>query len=242
MTVQSVIQQVCPFVGVNVPTTSVFSAGNPEFRTMQEMTALATEMAQRIAYDTRDWTALRKEVNYFGNGTQTAFDLPTDYKRMLLNSNVWRSTSTQNPMRFIADSDEWKQRRLAQETDARGEWTMKGGQMHIFPAMGVGVSATFDYLEKNCIALAGPPASVGEVFVADNDRFRLDERLLKLGMIWQWKAHKGSPYAEDMGTYSDAIVNDMGHDQPAPIIIGRMPLSANARVSTSWPAGWGPQP
>ena len=34
----------------------------------------------------------------------------------------------------------------------------------------------------------------------------IDERLLKLGMIWQWKANKGSPYAEDMGTYSDALV------------------------------------
>ena len=33
----------------------------------------------------------------------------------------------------------------------------------------------------------------------------LDERLLKLGMIWQWKAKKGSPYQEDLGTYGDAL-------------------------------------
>ena len=38
-------------------------------------------------------------------------------------------------------------------------------------------------------------------------------------MIWQWKANKGSPYAEDMGTYSDALVMIAGADSPAPIIM-----------------------
>jgi hypothetical protein len=44
--------------------------------------------------------------------------------------------------------------------------------------------------------------------------------LLKLGMIWQWKAQKGSPYAEDMGTYGDALTIAMGNDSPSPIIVG----------------------
>jgi hypothetical protein len=39
-------------------------------------------------------------------------------------------------------------------------------------------------------------------------------------MIWQWKAQKGSAYAEDMGTYGDALTYAMGHDSPAPIIVG----------------------
>ena len=50
--------------------------------------------------------------------------------------------------------------------------------------------------------------------MADGDSFVLDERLLKLGMIWQWKANKGSPYAEDMATYGDALVVHGGARQP----------------------------
>jgi hypothetical protein len=67
----------------------------------------------------------------------------------------------------------------------------------------------------------------GDQFTNDGDVFRIDERLLKLGMIWQWKANKGSPYAEDMGTYSDALVNIAGADTPAPII-----------VDSGWDRGW----
>jgi len=233
MPLLSVIKDVCAVVGVAIPQ-SIFSL-LPGNRTMQEMLALANEMVQRIAYDTRDWTRLRKTVTYNGDGTKTAFDLPNDYKRMLLTAQVWRSTSTQQPMMFVPDTDEWLRRRAAGTTTAfaHGEWTILGGQMHIFPAMPVGVSAYFAYLDKNCVALVG--GGYGDVFAADGDGFALDERLLKLGMIWQWKAQKGSPYAEDMGTYGDALTYAMGHDSPAPIIVGRSPISSNANVAYPWP-------
>jgi len=224
MTLLSVVKDVCATVGVLQPQ-SVFSniTGN---RTMQEMLSLANEMAQRIAYDYRDWTKLRTLTTIVGDGETTAFDLPANYKRMLLTSDVWLSTSTQTPMAFIADTEEWIKRRINEATFGTwGEWTMLGGQIHIWPAMAAAtdtmpaVTATFSYLDKNCIELAS--GGRGDAFMADNDRFALDERLLKLGMIWQWKAQKGSPYAEDMGTYGDALANVMGRDQPAPIILSR---------------------
>ena len=216
MSLLSVVKDVCAVVGVMMPST-VF--GNLQSnRTMQEMLALATEMAQRIAYDTRDWTMLRASVDYAGDGVTTAFNLPTNYKRMLLTTNVWRSTSTQQPMTFISDMDEWMRRRSYNENGAWGEWILVGDQILIEPVMGVGVTARHSYLDKNCVRLDG--GGYGDRFMTDNDSFRLDERILKLGMIYQWKANKGSPYAEDMATYGDAIANAMGHDQPAPIIIG----------------------
>ena len=236
MTLLSVVRDVCAVVGVLQPQ-SVFSSIT-ENRTMQEMLALANEMAQRIAYDTRDWTMLKKTQIYVGDAAlvppdppllptdppqvltgTTAFDLPVDYKRMLFTSSVWRTSSTQQAMKFIPDTDQWMHRRARNEAgSAWGEWTIIGGQMHIYAPMAVGVSAYFAYLDKNCIALNS--GGVGDVFTSDLDAFRLDERVLKLGMIWQWKAQKGSAYAEDLGTYGDALTNAMGHDSPAPIIVG----------------------
>jgi hypothetical protein len=267
MTLLSVVKDVCAVVGVAVPQ-SVFSniTGN---RTMQEMLALANEMAQRIAYDNRDWTVLRAMATMTGDavwtgipasslpadqvwvGGTTAFSLPANFKRLLLTSNVWRSTSTVQPMHFVPDTEEWMNRRARNASDwAWGEWTILGGQMHIWPAM-IGVKpaipqppladipavpatyAYFSYLDKNCINLAS--GGRGDVFMSDTDSFVLDERVLKLGMIWQWKAQKGASYAEDMGTYGDALGYAMGHDSPAPIILGRKPISASAAVAYPWP-------
>lgn len=231
MTILSVTKDVCATIGVLVPS-SVFSniAGN---RTMQEMLALANEMAQRIAYDTREWQRLKKVNIFTGNGTTQAFDLPANFKRMLLQANVWRSTSALQPMMFVPNQDEWLQRRALARYSAWGEWTMIGGQMLIWPVMATGVTATFPYLDKNCVALAG--GGFGDSFLADGDSFALDERLLKLGMIWQWKSQKGSPYAEDMGTYGDALTMAMGADSPAPIIAGSRPISASVRIAYPWP-------
>ena len=232
MTLLSVTKDVCAAVGVLIPPTSVFTSitGN---RTMQEMLSLANEMAQRISYDTREWTVLKVMAVMTGDGIKTAFDLPADYKRMLLTANVWRSTQTQFPMRFIVDTDEWIQRRAQGNYDTRGEWTIMGGKMHIQPVLKVGQTATFAYLHKNCITLAAGGA--GDAFMADGDSFVLGDRLLKLGMIWQWKAQKGTAYAEDMGTYGDALQTAMGKDSPSPIIIDRGPASRTVNVAYPWP-------
>jgi hypothetical protein len=138
MTLLSVVKDVCAAVGVLIPQ-SVFSnlTGN---RTMQEMLSLANEMAQRIAYDTRDWTMFKKALRCVG-GSELAldpadpltvgcsvFNLPANYKRMLLTSNVWRSTNAVSPMKFVSDADEWLRRRAQPIYDAYGEWTISDGR------------------------------------------------------------------------------------------------------------------
>ena len=229
MSLITVVRDVCAVVGVAAPVSVIAAIGSN--RTMFEMLACANEMAQRIAYDTRDWTELRKYHTFLGATVidpagdyyQNVYPLPADYKRMLLNTNLWRSTSTQRPMKFVDDPDDWLQRHLANDNDAPGSWTKFGGDIHLRPGLLPGETIQFVYLEKNCVALTS--GGYGDRFQADTDTFRLDERLLKLGMTYDWKMKKGSPYAEDMGTYQDAVNNVMGHDKPAPIIIGRRAMS-----------------
>jgi hypothetical protein len=231
MSLLSVVKDVCTSVGVQLPT-SVFSgiSGN---RTMQEMLDNANGMAQRIAYDNRDWTRLRTTVTFTGDGVTMAFNLPANYKRKLLTTNVWRSTSAISPMRFISDTDEWLNRRARNWNDYPfGEWTMLGGQILIFPVLAVTETAYFAYLDKNCISLGS--GGFSDAFLNDLDSFVLDERVLKLGMIWDWKAKKGSPYTEDMATYETALGMVAGHDSPAPIIVGRSSISSSVRVAYPW--------
>jgi hypothetical protein len=229
MSLLTVVQDVCEVVGVTQPS-SVFGSitGN---RTMQEMLALANEMAKRISGDNRDWTALVKTAMFVGDGITTAFNMPVDYRRMLKTSNVWRSSDVDAPLTFVDDPDQWLQRRNRGSAESRGEWTMQGGQMLIMPVMAIGTTASFAYIHNTPVRLFA--GGLGSVFMNDNDGFVLDERLLKLGMIWQWRANKGSSYAEDMGTYDDAMSVASGSDRPAPIYIGRSPL-ANM-ISSAYP-------
>ena len=223
----AVVKDVCAMVGVEIPT-SIF-AGIAANRTMQEMLAHANEMAQRTAGDTKDWTALKTYATFVGDGVASSFLLPADYRRMPTTSNVWVSNYTQSPARFIPSSDEWLKRRNSDATTFGSEWIIIGGRMYFSPILPAGVTAQFVYLSKNCVALTS--GGFGDTFQSDTDRYVLDERLLKLNMIWGWKANKGSPYAEDMGTYTDALAIATGYDSPAPIIIGNLPVSANARVA-----------
>jgi hypothetical protein len=230
VTITTVIRDVCATVGVPLPS-SIF-AGIAADRTMQEMVAKANELAQRIATDFRDWTALKTQCVFVGDGVQTAFPLPANYRRMTLTSNVWRSSGS-GPMRFIPDADEWLQRGVPGSWGSTwGEWTMLGGAMHLRPALTLGETASFIYIDKNPIALAS--GGYGEAFQSDNDTFRLDERLLKLGLIWAWLESKGQPYAEAMGTYSDALAMAAGADSPAPIIVGTLPISHGMFGPQTW--------
>jgi len=267
-------------------------------------------MGQRIAYDTREWTALTMRATFVGEGMVADppnpptivgpehFPLPANFKRLLLNSNVYRSTSALQPMMFIADADEWLQRRLLGYYSPWGEWMILGNDIYIQPIMAAhtsapwrnshtykvgdlavdmdvgtvpqqlvwqnavlhttsasgtfaserlnnpsfwtqppqdidAIKATLFYLQKNCVNMSS--GGMSDTFTNDNDAFVLDERLLKLGMTWQWKANKGSPYAEDMQTYADALSVAAGSDKPAPIIVGRLPSSMSVRTAYPFP-------
>ena len=216
MTVLSVVREVCAVIGVNPPTSLFSPVVQP--RTQLELLALANEMAQRIAYDVREWRELKRVCTFDGDGALDRFPLPANFKRMLLMAQVYPSWAPRQPLQFIPDADEWLARRLSNQNVSWGEWTLLGGDMLVWPIMEIGKHVSFVYLDKNCVKLNA--GGYGPAFVSDLDEFRLDERVLRLGMIWQWKANKGSPYAEDMGTYSDALVGVAGSDQPAPIIIG----------------------
>jgi hypothetical protein len=237
MSLLTTVNDVCMACGLNPPISMFGTSIQP--RTQAELLSLANEMAQRIAYDVREWTALKLVQTFTSTGGVTNADnsvsyaMPANFKRMLLTTQVYSSQTPRLPMVFVADTDEWLARRISNYPGGWGEWTMIGNNMVIYPALAAGHSISFVYLDKNCVGLYG--GGYGDTFANDADVFRIPERLLKLGMIWQWKANKGSPYAEDMGTYSDALVNVAGADKPAPIIVGRLPASANVPVAYPWP-------
>lgn len=218
MTILAVIQQVCPVIGLDIPT-QVFASTDREDI---ELAALANTMAKRIADDDCEWQLFKALATYTGDGAATTFALPSDYVRMPKKSSLY-SSSMASPLTHIADSDAWLELITISPTMILNSWTLIGGQMNIRPALAVGVTVSHYYQSSLIVA---PATGLNKTaFTADADAFRLapqtdsvgltkGEELLKLGMIWQWKANKGWPYAEDMANYeaklSRMITDDKG--------------------------------
>jgi hypothetical protein len=297
MSLLTVVNDVCRVVGVHEMTSVVNNTRDP--RTGTEMLSLANEMAQRIAWNTREWGRLKTlftaDAGMADNTApgRSAFYLPANFQRFLLNSNLYRTSMPMRPLRFIPDQNDWLQRRLRGFADPRGEWTLIDGSYiavapqlfdlntlpawanntqyavgtrardvaaatfwvnnvaHVSAAAGTFVaertahptwwtelfqeSVAILYLNKNSIQLDAAGSSESDSFLHDGDVYVLNERLLKLGMVWQWKANKGTPYSEDLNSYNDALDRAAGSDVPMPVMIGRRTISAAAGASYPFP-------
>ena len=162
MSILSVVRDVCLAIGVNPPVTMF--GPNVQPRTQSELLSLANEMAQRIAYDIREWRALKAIYTFMGDGIADRFTLPANFKRMLLTSQVHPSWAPRTPLQFIPDADEWLVRRLNNETFSWGEWTIIGNEMLIHPIVPVGAGVSFVYLDKNCVKLSNSVNGFGDTF------------------------------------------------------------------------------
>lgn len=229
MTVLSACQTAAPVIGLQVPS-QVFGSTQRE---LVELAAVANEMGRRIAED-HDWRALRKLATYTGTGSQEAFNLPPDYDRMLLDGHLIADSG--RALYPVSNLDQW----LVDEALAAGlpdgAWTMYGGQIHIRPPVADGATVRHWYVGREIIRSdQGDPKTR---FTQDEDEFFLGDRILSLGLIWQWRANKGLPYAEDMQNYEDCKAQLIGRDGGRSIIrSGRRAFPSGATYPYPWPLG-----
>lgn len=226
MTILSVIEDACKVIGLDVPE----AVASSTTREHVELLQIANEIAERIAKG-HEWQTLNRIHTLTGDGSTEDFDLPSDYDRMLTKAQVW-SSSLETPLSPISDRDKWLGMDVQSFDFVVNAWIIYGGQMHIKPALANAVTAKFFY-QSNLLVT---PATGGNTatFTLDDDTFRLDERLLKLGIIWQWRANKGLPYAEDRDNYDSLFERLASHDKGSRMIrVGgaRMPKG----VKTAYP-------
>lgn len=200
--------------------TTIFSSSNT-FE--QELAELATETAIAIAKE-HDWQKLTKLHTYHGDASTIAFDLPSDYERMIKDGNLHSILYKTTLFRRVRDLDEWLYLRDVIATGLPGNWIILGGQMQIYPAMAATETARFYYITNQIVS--GNKTS----FTADDDVFVLPERLITLGLIWRWRSQKRMEYAEDLKNYEIALSEEISRDKGARILtvgVQRWPANVN---------------
>jgi hypothetical protein len=224
MTILSVCQNAAKYIGIDVPS-GVFASTQRE---LVELAEIAQEMAGRIV-DGHDWQLLSRVATITGDGSTETFDLPSDYSRMLKEAHVW-SSSLETALSHIQSLDEWLELDVQSFDFVINAWTIYGGQMHIKPALASAVTAKYFY-QSNLIVQPSSGSNKA-AFTADDDTFRLSERLLTLGIVWRWKESKGQPYQEPMQDYEELksrlVLSDKGSKK---IAIGRPRIPSDVSIA-----------
>lgn len=230
MSILSVCQEASVVLSQDNPS-SLFSNTD---KFAQEMRVLAYEAARDIA-TACDWQTLTTLQTMTGDGTKTAFDLPSNYDRMPIKARVMTSQFAE-PLIMASDLDEWLELQLFAFTAFPGYYIILGGQMQFMPALSSGIAAKFFY-QRNTI-VKGQDGTLKTAFTADDDTFILPERLLKLSLIWRWRAQKRYEYAEDMSNYEIALSEEATKDKGSRVIAkGGRYLPRNVRLAYPWSLG-----
>ncbi|WKA31607.1 hypothetical protein [Bradyrhizobium roseum] len=196
-----------------------------------ELGVLANEAALAIA-EYHDWQKLKILKTEPGNGVAIAFNLPTDYGRMLkkpvIHSSTWRNAN----YRQARDEDEWIYLQDTNISGTPGVWIMLGGQLQIFPPMPASENARYYYISNKLVATSDGAAGSKASFTADGDAFVLSERLLKLALMWRWRSLKRMEYSEDLTNYEIALAEEVTKDRPRPpLVAGRQRVPTEASMA-----------
>lgn len=215
MTVLTACQQAAVKLNQTQPT-SVFSTTDAF---AAELALAANETAEAVLKG-YEWQALKTLATFTGDGVTLAFDMPSDYGRMLKKGKV-HSLAWQNAAFVHAvDEDDWLYTKDIGIVGTPGKWIILGGQFQVFPAMPVGETARFYYVSK---LVCGPVGTrTKAAFTDDTDTLFVDERLLRLGIIWRWRSNKRMEYSEDMSNFEIAMAEEYGPDKGSKILtVGR---------------------
>jgi len=204
---------------------AVFSASDPTSLKLQD---LANEAALEIA-KTHDWQALTVLNTITGDGTSTAFDLPSDYDRIPLDSSPYDVTS-RAWFYAVKSLDEWLDDQVSITAGVPGVWKIIGGQLNILPALGSSKTAKF-YYQSNKI-VTGSGGTNKSAFNMDDDEFRLPERLLTLGLIWMWRQRNGLDYAADLDAYNTTLAQEVVRDKAKKkLVVGRRRYPSDVKIA-----------
>lgn len=217
MTILSVCREVAILLNQAEPNT-LFSSTDAFAK---EVRTLANESAAVIG-ETYDWQILTKLATVTGDGSDTSFALPTDYDRMVMKTNLAGSDSNIDLVKS-RDLDQWAYFQNHGATSVPGHWIILGGEIQFEPAPALNVEYSYYYITKNVVS--GNKAT----FTADDDVFVLPERLLKLDLIWRWRALKRLEYAEDMQNFEIALSKAITKDKGTRILVSgrqRVPYGA----------------
>lgn len=211
MNILAIVQSASLFLDLERPQV-VFSSTD---RVWQEMASTINMAAQQIL-DDYDWSDLIRTATITGDGVQSAFPLPTDYSRMVKDASLIGQQVRFHPSQQVQNFNHWLELEAYPIPQWQQRWMIFGGNVNVFPAVSNTNTLRYGYITTQIVNGSDPTT-----FTADTDTFVLDDEMLRLGIIWNWKQAKGFDFAADLAKYEERKESVRFSDpSPQNIVIG----------------------
>lgn len=213
MNILAIVQSASLSIDLERPSTLFASTD----RTMLEVGDVVNTAAKQIL-DDYDWQTLLKTATVTGDGIETGFTLPADFSRMVQDASLVGVNWRFYPAQQMQDFNHWLELLTYPVETWQQHWMVFGGKLNIMPILPLGDVLNYGYI-SNAIVVGADSSQ----FTADTDEYVLDDELLRLSIIWNWKASKGFDFQTDLAKYAERLeklrFRDVGSRQT--IVTGR---------------------
>lgn len=205
MSYLSIVQRSCALLTLPQPTTVVDSTD----RNVQQIGALASEVGEELAR-LHDWQALTREYTFstLAQEDQTGA-VPADWDRFIANS--FYNRSTRREVMGPITPQQWQAiKAYPQINSVFLAYRERDGAFLITPVPPADNTIAYEYVSANWVI--HPDESEGTEFTEDADTTYLDERLIRLGIVYRFKQAKGLDYGKDEDIYRREVQKLSGKD------------------------------
>lgn len=209
MSLLTIVQDVCSRVGLATPNAAI-SSTDP---LIQQIVALVTEEGEELAGGEYNWNLLQLETSFTTVATevQGVTDVIAPGLKYIINDTIWNRT-TRLPIYGPLSAQNWEKLKAMQNTGPWVQYVVREGNILFNPVPVAGQSCYFLYQSKNFVNVS--TGGTSDRFVTDTDTVVFQERIMKLGTIWRWKAAKGLDFTTDYAKYEKALSEAKSLDTP----------------------------
>lgn len=208
MTLLSVCQDVARQTGFAVPSSIVSATSN---KTAQQLYSYANRAGESMAKVKR-WQELVSEHTFVLATADQDYAFPADF-RYIIPETTWNRDTRRKVFNPIT-SQAWAfykgwQTLAGLNLRARIRNSQLEFEQEITASMN-GETIALEYVSKYWAETSDGTAKAN--FTLDTDVFRLDEEILKLGILYRFKRAKGLDWIDDFDEYAYELESVMGYD------------------------------
>lgn len=216
MTALSIVQQVCAWQALPIPT-ALFTATDAQ--TIEFRSLLNEEIGELKKWPDCYWRKLIRQQTFISENSdvQTLDPLPDDLEYIIPNT-MWDRTLTRpcwgpvTPQEWQA----WKARPIL--TSVIWGWRLRGNEFLTAPNPRAGDTVAYEYISSLAVYADGDSVPTKPYFTADTDTSVFDEIMVARGVRWRFLSQKKLSYDQEYATWIGLVQREASRNKGMPVL------------------------
>jgi hypothetical protein len=181
-----------------------------------QLCTLLGSLGARLARQ-RSWTQLQREYTFQTVAATADYNLPTDFKRFLNQSEWNRDTSL--PVGTVAGAREWQALKGSLTGAVFQVQRLSGGQLHLYPTPSAAEDIYFEYQSRYWVSATASSTVLAKEFpTVNSDVLWFDFLMLVDGLKLAFRAAKGLDVTLELQQFNEMVSAAQGNDGLAPVL------------------------